>query len=76
MFAEYSLSSRTEIPVTNCVDETSLADSFADPIECYYSSLDDLVEILDVAHLHDHLIRRLRYFLEDNMSVFSRSELI
>ena len=75
MRSEYYENGRTQIPVSQYINETSKCDTFNEPIDSYYTTLDDLMETLNINHLPSNLVHRVRSFFEENISIFSTSEL-
>ena len=74
MFWEYRSTGRTQIPVSNYIEEATEPNGLTDVVENYYDDLNGLMEILDLHVLPSGPREMVRDFLKDNLEVFSRSE--
>lgn len=74
MYTEYLETGRTQIPVSNYIEESFESSDMRDTVEEYYNDLDDLIRVFDLGHLPPAPLRTLKNFLEQNMDVFSKSE--
>ena len=74
MWRQYQKDGRTQIPVTNFVEKVAETNFLSGEVQNYYENLNDLMEVLDLAHLPQGPLDRMKKFLEENMDVFSRSE--
>lgn len=53
MLWQYHKEGRTQIPVTSYVERVAETNVLSEVVECYYEDLASLLEVLDIAHLHE-----------------------
>ena len=75
LWETYNKCGRAPIPVSNLVEESGKVDSFNESSESYYNNLEDLVTVLNIAHLPNEDLLKLKQFLQKNMDVFSTHDL-
>ena len=64
MYTEYLETGRTQIPVSNYIEESFESSDMRDTVEEYYNDLDDLIRVLDLGHLPPAPLQTLKNFLE------------
>ena len=75
LWKTYSQDGEAAIPISNYVKEVGKVDTFYEDSEIYYTTLDDLVKVLNISHLPSEPRAKMVEFLRSNMDLFSRHDL-